>query len=214
MKSEEVLPEEARAFIERVVASESFRKKKALRDFLLFLLEKQEELLSSIQLEELLFRRLRTSGELNEVHARERASTLRRALRGYEADNPDDPIRCELPNADDVGGYQLRFYRVMEQLSVCRRFWAAHLESEKATMVACDPLLFYWDRESGMMLRFMDTNIEGLSRAAALQELENRHEPEHKEILIPGHFYIDVGSVMAADAVRNSSGSQGNTLLW
>jgi hypothetical protein len=92
-------------------------------------------------------------------------------------------------------------------VSACRRCWAAHLQSEKEVMTVCDPLLFFAEKEK--MFRFMDTNIEGVSREAALRELERLHPEAHNESLIPGHPYVDVGSVVASDLIRDFFRSAG-----
>jgi hypothetical protein len=122
----------------------------------------------------------------------------------------------ELPNADDIGGYQLQFHRTTEPVSVRRRFWEAHLESGKDVPIVCDPLLFFWNRSDGMMFRFVNTNIEGTSREKALDELETLHRralyvKKQKKNLIPGHFYIDVGSVIAYDLIREYVRSLGSS---
>jgi hypothetical protein len=92
-------------------------------------------------------------------------------------------------------------------VSACRRFWAAHLESGKEIVTVADPLLFFAEKEK--MFRFMDTNIEGTSRKAALAELKRLHPKEHGAALIPGHLYIDIGSVVASDLIRDFFRSAG-----
>jgi len=59
------------------------------------------------------------------------------------------------------------------------------------------------------MFRFVDTNAQGFSRMAALQELESLHKKEYQASLIPGPLYIDVGSVVAAESIREYFRSAG-----
>jgi hypothetical protein len=209
MQDNQISDQDAKAFVERVAASEAFIAKKGLREFLQFLLERRQEILTAAQLAELFFKRFHKGGEYNVDQPRERASTLRTVLKEYEAANLDDPIRGELPNANEIGGYQLRLVRITEGVSACRRFWEAHLDSGKDTVVVCDPLLFFWDDDESMMLRLVDTNIDGVSRTTALAELKRLHKKRHKETLIPGHLYIDVGSVAAAELIREHFRSAG-----
>src|SRR5262249_806772 len=76
--------------------------------------------------------------------------------------------------------------------------------------IVCDPLLFFYEHESGRLLRFVDTNIEGLNRRSALAELKRLHPKFYSDNLIAGHFYIDVGAVLAADLLRDYFRSSGN----
>jgi hypothetical protein len=201
--AQEIPVEEQKALITKMVASEAFKGTRELPPLLWFLFNNCGKLLSAKDIEVEHFGRSITSSGFDPGHARERVAKLKERLGKYDAENPDEFIKCELPDADDVGGYQLRFRRLIEGVSACRRLWAAHLESEKQVSVVCDPLLFYFEFAEGKAFRFADTNIEGLNRKAALSELKVRHKRDYKEALMPGHFYIDVGSIMAAELIRN-----------
>jgi hypothetical protein len=203
--AQDVSADEKKALIAKILGSRAFLGTEDLPKLLQFLLESAGKLLSAKDIEALHYRRPASS--FNPNHARERISKLKDRLAQYETDNPEESIKCELPNADDVGGYQLRFRRLTEPVSACRRFWAAHLQSDKEVVAVCDPLLFFAEQEK--MFRFMDTNIEGVSRKAALKELERLHPDAHKESLLPGHLYVDVGSVVASEFIRNFFRSAG-----
>jgi hypothetical protein len=202
---QDVSADERKALIAKITASRAFLGTEDLPKLLQFLFESGGKLLSAKDIEALHYRRPQAT--FNPNHARERISKLKDRLSQYETDNPEESVKCELPNADDVGGYQLRFRRLTEPVSACRRFWAAHLQSEKEVIAVCDPLLFFAEQEK--MFRFMDTNIEGISRRAALQELERLHPEAHNESVIPGHLYVDVGSVAASDLIRDFFRSAG-----
>jgi len=199
--------DEQKALVERMLASAAFRRTRELPGLLRFLLDNRDRLLMAKDIQVEHFRGQVDSPRFNPGHARERANKLRECLAGYQAEKPEETLLCELPNADDIGGYQLRFRRITEPVSACRRFWAAHLESGKEIVAVADPLLFFAEKEK--MFRFMDTNIEGTSRKAALAELKKLHAKEHRDTLIPGHFYIDVGSVIASDLIREFFRSSG-----
>jgi len=170
---------EQEVLIERIVASRAFRGTDNMPKLLRFLFENRDKLLSAKDIDALLYSR--DASKHDPSHAREQASELRKRLVRYQSENPDEPILFELRDANEIGGYQLRVRRLKERASACRRFWAAHLESEKEVSVVCDPLLFFWDRQSGMMFRFMDTNIEGVNRDVALEELETLHKQHYNK---------------------------------
>jgi hypothetical protein len=197
--SEDISVEMQEALIKRMLASSAFKGSPGLGGLLWFLFEKREKLLSAKEIDFEYFKR--HDKTIDGAHVRERVSELKKRIEKYRIDTPDESIRCVLSDAGNIGGYQIRFERT-ETASACRRFWTAHLQSDKEVPVVCSPLLFYWDDASGMMFRFMDTNIEGLGKEAALEELRHRHRKHHKENLIPGHLYMDVGSVAAAELVR------------
>lgn len=178
---QDVSADERKALIAKILTSRAFLGTEDLPKLLQFLFESTGKLLSAKDIEALHYRRPQAT--FNPNHARERISKLKDRLAQYEADNPEESVKCELPNADDIGGYQLRFKRLTEPVSACRRFWAAHLESDREVMAVCDPLLFFAEQEK--MFRFMDTNIEGLSRKAALKELERLHPEAGQRIAHP-----------------------------
>jgi hypothetical protein len=200
MPDDNVSAEERAALILKILASKAFTGSEDLPKLFSFLADNAGKLLSSKDIEALHYKR--AGQHFNPNHSRERVSKLKDRLAAYEAEHPDEFVKCELPNADDIGGYQLRVRKVTEGVSACRRLWAAHLESEKQVSVVCDPLLFFFDFAEGQFFRFVDTNIEGLSRKSALRELQARHGRSYKGNLSPGHFYIDVGSLMAAERIR------------
>lgn len=194
-----ITAEAQKALIERMRASSAFTGSPGSIGLLWFLFENHERPLAGKEIDSEYLQR--PNHQVSGNTARARIMDLKKRVEKYQMDAPDEPIRCVLPDAGDTGGYQLRFER-NEGVSACRRFWAAHLQSDKEVSVVCSRLLFYWDDAAGMMFRFMDTNIEGLGKEAALEELKHRHRKHHKESLIPGHVYIDVGSVAAAELVR------------
>lgn len=189
-----------KALIDRMASSNAFKGVKGLADLLAYLYGKRDSLLTAADIEADHYRRDGQYFDPN--HARERVSKLRERIAVYHAERPDETLRLELPRGDDAGGYRLVFNRVVEAASACRRFWAAHLDSGKASSLICDPLLFYFDFEGPKAFRFMDTNIEGTSREAAKAELLRLHEGDYHDRLIPGHLYIDIGSIEAAEAIR------------
>jgi hypothetical protein len=200
---EEVSREERKALIARIKSSGAFRRPKDLRNLLNFLLEHCDGLLSADQIEEDHFGRPIDDPRFDSGHARGRILELKKCLDAYYKSNLDEPIKCEVPNASDAGGYQLRFRRLTESVSACRQFWAAHLASGKQVKVLCDPLLFFFDFSQGKAIRYFDTNIEGTDRETAQAELRRRkHTAEATKGFVPGHLYIDVGSVTAAEHIR------------
>jgi hypothetical protein len=203
----DISDDEKKALIAKIVKSEAFKGTEDLPKLLRYLADNADKLLSAKDIEALHYRR--ADQHFKPSHSRERVSKLKERLDLYAAETPDDVIGLELPDAPDVGGYQLQYRRRTEPTSVCRRFWAAHLASDKEVRIVCDPLLFFWDGSKEMMFRFVDTNAEGFSRKAALHELDSLHKKEYQASLIPGPLYIDVGSVVAAESIREYFRSAG-----
>ena len=145
---------------------------------------------------------VKENGTWDDSYVRERIHALQERIAEYFAQSPNEKIQCVLPKANKARGYQLQFLKT-DGILACRSFWAAHVGSEREIDVVLEPMLFYWDDDDGIMMRFMNANIEGTDRESALAVLKKHHEQHHKESLIPGHIYIEVGSVLAAEAIRD-----------
>lgn len=135
----------------------------------------------------------------NPGHARERIGEFKLRLETYASRNPTEKWHCNLPGAEDKDGYRLQF---LLRQTLVEQLWEPHFTSGKFISVVCDPLLFFYDHAEGRMLRFVDTNIEGLNRERATDELQLKHPGKTPEKLIAGHFYVDVGALLASERLR------------
>src|ERR1039458_10249404 len=126
---QDISVDERKALIAKMLASEAFRGTENMPKLLRFLFENSDKLLAAKDIEGLHYKR--TERHFSPSHAREQISELKKRLNRYEIENPEDQIRCELPNADDIGGYKLGFRRLDEPISARRCFWEAHLDSDK-----------------------------------------------------------------------------------
>jgi hypothetical protein len=77
------------------------------------------------------------------------------------------------------------------------------MASDKETFVIGDALLFFYEHSEGRLIRYVDTNIEGTNRVVAREKLDALHTPHKDEVLVAGHLYVDVGSIMASEILRN-----------
>jgi len=189
---------EKRDLIVRMLASASFADSPTMKELLSYLYKHHKKPLS---VKDITVKEGCLWKGATEERIRERVFTLQRHISEYYAQSPDERIQCVLPKANKGRGYQLQFLRT-DGILACRNFWAAHSSSEREIDVVIEPALFYWDDDDGIMMRFMDANIEGTDKESALAVLETHHEKYHKETLIHGHIYIEVGSVLAAEAIR------------
>jgi len=188
-----------RALIERMASSPAFAGSPASVSLLWFLFKNGEKNLSGKEIDSEFLKRPHLHVDGNTT--RQQVLELRKRIRKYHIDAPQERLLCILPDAGHTAGYQLRFEQ-LDRVSACRNFWSVHLQFNKEVPVVCSRLLFYWDDTAGMMFRFMDTNIEGTGKQEALDVLKHRHRKHYKEDLIPGHLYVDAGSVAAAEIVR------------
>lgn len=198
--NEEFSADAQKALIERMTVSSAFARSHASAALLRFLFDHREKPImgTTIEIDFLKLQGHRVDAGI----VRAQVVELKKRIEKYLVDAPSESIRCVLPDAASTGGYQLRFERT-EGISASHSFWSAHLHSDKEVPVVCSRLLFYWDDTSGMMFHFMDANIEGLGKEEALEVLRLSHKKHHKESLIPGHLYIDAGSIAAAERVRD-----------
>jgi hypothetical protein len=191
------------ALVEKIRESKASSKAPSLRELLTFLFEKRNTKLSAADIEVQHYGYAENSNVHNPAHSRERISKLQECFKAYEIENPDDLLKCGLPGGNEAGGYQLTFRKLSNEAPPVARFWAAHMESTEETRIICDPLLFFYEHNEGKVLRFVDTNIEGVSRAQALSEMKRLHPKSYDGTLIPGHFYVDVGAILAAESLRD-----------
>jgi hypothetical protein len=199
----EIRADEAEALIGRMKASKAFSKVKKLRDLLDFLYGERATLRSAEDIEVLHYHFPKHSARHDPGHSRERIARLQKCFQAFRTERPAELVKCELPNAVEAGGYQLKFTRVTVKASATSMFWSPHLDSEKEISVICDPLLFFYEHAGGKLFRFVDTNIEGVSREEALSQLQKSHERDYSEKLVAGHFYVDIGAVTAAELIRD-----------
>jgi hypothetical protein len=198
------VPVEAQTALYKDILASAFKGSRELPKLFTFLFDNRKDLLDAEDIEAKHYKREKYSEKFNPSHSREECLKLRLRLAKYRKDHPQEPVRCELPKATDIGGFQLQFHAVTNQATAVQRFWAAHFESGKKISIACDPLLFFYEHKDGMLFRYVDTNIEGTSRAAALAELKKNHVDAFTETLIAGHLYVDVGAILGAELIRTA----------
>jgi hypothetical protein len=191
---------EWRELINRMFADKAFNKAKDQRDILQYLYTRRDNPPYAKDIEGDVYGRPPSHRLHNPVHARERIADFKKRLDAYALSHPSEKWHCDLPGAEDKEGYKLEF--ILKQTLV-DQFWEPHFASGKQVNVVCDPLLFFYEHTQGRILRFVDTNIEGLDRKRALTELEKLHPSPAKEKLLAGHFYVDVGSLIASERLRD-----------
>ena len=134
-------------------------------------------------------------------HACQSCLDLRAELDDYNRNNAER-WHCGLPDAVRGEGYQLRFVKAPQHSPATNLFWEAHRSSGREITAVCDPLLFFHDFPNGKLFRFVDTNIEEPSRSKALAELKSLHHDDFSNELHPGHFYVELGAILAAKSIR------------
>jgi hypothetical protein len=191
--------------IDKILLSATFRDAENLRGLLQFLFDVHEEH-EPLSAEDIEIRHYGYPAEGHQHdpgHSRERISKLKTRLAQYAKNNEQEELVCELPDASRKRGYRLVFRTTTGGKWATDLFWAAHLSSDKQTVIVCDPLLFFYEHKEGKLQRFVNTNIEGVSRKRALAELKDRHPLAYDETLIAGHFYIDAGCIAASESIRD-----------
>lgn len=187
--------------IENITASRLFSGAPKLCRLLEYFYENKDRRVAPEELEHDHYGRLKGTAEHDPGHARLTANELKNKLVQYAQHAPQEEwLRCELLPSARGEGYKLSFYAS----SATAFFWSPHLGSGKEITVVCDPLLFFYDHANGTMLRFVDTNIDKSDRKQALDELERLHPGVNADNdLVPGHFYLNAGAIMAAESLRD-----------
>lgn len=188
--------------IEKILASTAFSNSEEHRKLLSFLFVNQHRRISAAQVEAEHYGRPPNQSFHDPAHARNNIDALKDRLNNYLENAPsDERLKCTLPDAVGRRGYQLEFEKCFTTAETL--FWEGHLNSEKPICVICDPLLFFYDHAQGSMTRFVDTNIDIPGRTQALAQLEKLHPKANPNgSLVPGHFYVNAGAVMAAERIR------------
>lgn len=194
---------EQEAVVQKILASSRFENASMMRDIFIYLSKNTHRFVSRNELALEVYKASAKDTQLSVANdAGERCGALRVALKSLdESFGANDLWRCELPKGIRGQGYQLKFTRRRQNNSAIERFWEAH-RSGRNVSVICDPLLFFYDQERGNLFRFVDTNIDQPGREAALAELKRRHREAHKTSLVPGHFYLDTGALLASERLR------------
>jgi len=188
--------------IQKIVASLTFRTSDQLGPLLQFLYENQHRRIRSTEIETDHFKHPEPSSVFDTGRARERVMSLKKLLEKYSVESPDDDLVCSLSDGRDGQGYFPKFKKVKPGSIATSNFWESHFGKGNEASVVCDSLLFFYEHQQGRMLRYVDTNIEGINRLEAREKLNTLHEAHAKENLLAGHFYIDVGAVLAAETLR------------
>ena len=193
-----------RELIAKIVASDSFRVSDQLGPLLLFLYESQlqgKKILAR-DIESDFFKHPENSRHHNPKRSRERIGALKDFLRRYYADGQIDDVACSIADGNEGVGYRIKFRVVRPHRIATDTFWEPHVKSGKELAVVCDSLLFFYEHQQGRTIRYVDTNIEGTNRIRARQALDVLHPMHAHEKLVAGHLYMDVGSVTAAELLR------------
>jgi hypothetical protein len=190
--------------ITKIASSDSFQASEQVGPLLEFIYKRQvageKTLARDIETDH--FGRPKTSHLFNPKRARERVRALRGFLGRYYATGHIDELVCSVEGSQ-ANGYRVIFRQVRPERIASDNFWEAHLASEKEMTVIGDALLFFYEHTEGRLIRYVDTNIEGTNRDLARKKLDDLHWAHRDEVLVAGHLYVDVGSIMASEIVRD-----------
>jgi hypothetical protein len=190
------------ALIAKIVGSRTFRSSDNLGPLLQFLYDNRQRRILARDIETDHFGHPETGHQFSPMRARERVLSLKDFLERYSIECPDDELQCSIADGKGGQGYFPIFKKVKAGYAATSMMWEPHFVHDKSAALVCDSLLFFYNHELGRMVRYVDTNIEGINRVEAKVKLDALH-PEHRdESLVIGHFYVDVGAVIAADLLK------------
>jgi hypothetical protein len=191
------------SLVERITNSDQFEGADEQRRLLGFLFENRKMPIEARDIEVRHFGYGMTHRKHNSAHSRERIKDLRMRLSAYELGTRGERFRCDITTKSSEG-YQLIFSSWFQAVTALEAFWKTNLYWNQAVTIICDSLLFFYDVIEHKAFRYVNTNVDKPDRERAREELRRLHPESFAEHLIPGHLYVDVGTVQASELLRKS----------
>ena len=172
--------------LDAIEASDGFKDAARLKEVLRYLFatpgQKGETIATHFRIQEATFRR--------------RVEAIRLRLERYakSEDGLRQDWRCDCP----LNAYDLKFIRITKPT---KRFWQAHIDSQRPVIVVCNELMFFQDFKENKIIRFTNVNPETDRKNVQLAELRNLHPKalQDNPKLEPIFLYLVSSEVEAAD---------------